>query len=98
MRNLALDFLNRDGRSVSPDIATSGSSSVMRCVEFGLGFAILPSWCINTEDNRLQQISLHQLPQVKVYFGEAQYLRESVYVQALFDNFSAQIEANPHFD
>lgn len=97
LRNLALDFLNRDDGSIMPDIATSGSSSVMRCVEAGLGFAILPSWCIDTRDDRLLHVPLHQLPEVKLYFGEAQYLRDSVYVQTLFEVFSQQIAENPHF-
>jgi len=97
LRNIALDFLNHNGVDLAPAIATSGSSSVMRCVEEGLGFAILPSWCIDPDDDRLRSVTLDQLQRVKVYFGEAQYLERNIYVMALFDIFRKQLAANPHF-
>lgn len=97
LRNLTLDFLNREGGNIQPDIATSGTSSVKRCVEEGLGFAIIPSWCVTAEDRTLRQVSLDQLPRVKVYFGESQFLRENVYVKALYELFRQEIADNPLF-
>ncbi|WP_084536785.1 LysR family transcriptional regulator [Azospirillum halopraeferens] len=85
LRNLAVDFLTKGG--APPDIAlsTSGSSSVKRCVEEGLGFSIIPSWCIGPADTAVLKVELPVLPEVPLYFGNAQFLTDSVYVAALYD-------------
>ncbi|TYR30046.1 LysR family transcriptional regulator [Mesorhizobium microcysteis] len=91
LRNLAFDFLNSAGNTVQPAIATSGSSSVMRCVEEGLGFAILPSWCIEDDDERLTSVTLSNLPEVRVYFGHADFLRKNEGVRMLYDVCLAEL-------
>ena len=85
LRNLALDFLGRDGPAAQPAISTSGSSSVKRCVETGLGFAIIPSWCIRDDDQGLSSVKLTNLPAVGVYFGNAEFLQNHPAVRELFD-------------
>lgn len=84
LRNLALDFLGRDGVAAQPAISTSGSSSVKRCVEAGLGFAIIPSWCIRDEDRGIASVKLTNLPAVGVYFGNAEFLQNHPAVRELF--------------
>jgi LysR family transcriptional regulator, low CO2-responsive transcriptional regulator len=84
LRNLAVDFLGRDGAIVQPAISTSGSSSVKRCVEEGLGFSIIPSWCISPEDHTIRSTKLSNLPEVRVYFGNAGFLQKHPTVQQLF--------------
>jgi molybdate transport repressor ModE-like protein len=91
LRNLAFDFLNTGGKPAQPAIATSGSSSVMRCVEEGLGFAILPSWCISETDERLSHVKLSNLPEVPVYFGHADFLRKNAGVRALHEVCRAEL-------
>ncbi len=92
LRNLAYDFLGRDGAAVQPAISTSGSSSVKRCVEEGLGFAIIPSWCVSEEDrDRITSVRLTNLPEVPVYFGNAEFLRNNPNVQALFEACRAEL-------
>lgn len=83
LRNMAIDFLARGGGQTEPSISTSGSSSVKKCVENGLGFAIIPSWCVTTQDSGLTQVKIDVLPPVKVYFGRALFMAKNVYVQAL---------------
>lgn len=83
LRNMAIDFLARGGGQTEPSISTSGSSSVKKCVENGLGFAIIPSWCVAAEDRGLKQVKIDVLPPVKVYFGRALFMAKNVYVQAL---------------
>ncbi|MEO8120143.1 MAG: LysR family transcriptional regulator [Rhodoferax sp.] len=84
LRNLALDFLRLDGQEPRILIATSGSSSVKRCVEEGLGFALIPSWCVDARDVNLVALDLAgSLPTVPIYFGEASYLNANPYVQTL---------------
>jgi molybdate transport repressor ModE-like protein len=85
LRNLALDFLGRDGAAAQPAISTSGSSSVKRCVEAGLGFAVIPSWCIREEDRGIASVKLTNLPAVGVYFGNAEFLQNHPAVRELFD-------------
>lgn len=84
LRNLALDFLRLDGQEPRILISTSGSSSVKRCVEEGLGFALIPSWCVDARDVKLVTLDLaDNLPTVPIYFGEASFLNANPYVQTL---------------
>lgn len=84
LRNLAIDFLSRGGATVQPIISTSGSSSVKRCVEEGLGFSIIPSWCISPEDVTISSVPISALPEVRVYFGTAGFLQKHPSVEQLF--------------
>jgi DNA-binding transcriptional LysR family regulator len=86
LRNLAIDFLGRDGASVQPVITASGSSSVKRCVEEGLGFSIIPSWCVQPEDDTITSVRLVNLPEVRVYFGSAGFLQKHPTIQQLFED------------
>ncbi|WP_395515645.1 LysR family transcriptional regulator [Pseudorhizobium flavum] len=86
LRNLAVDFLSRDGAIVQPAISTSGSSSVKRCVEEGLGFSIIPSWCVGPEDGAIRSTKLTNLPEVRVYFGSAGFLQKHPMVQQLLED------------
>ncbi len=85
LRNMAMDFLAKGGGQTEASISTSGSSSVKKCVENGLGFAIIPAWCVTPEDNALVQVKIDVLPPVKVYFGQALFMAQNIYVQALQD-------------
>jgi DNA-binding transcriptional LysR family regulator len=85
LRNVAVDFLVQSGVDPNVAVSTSGSSSVKRCVEAGLGYAIIPSWCIEPEDDRLRSVVLTKIPPIKVYFGHAQFMRNSIYVRTLYD-------------
>ncbi|WP_312949275.1 LysR family transcriptional regulator [Agrobacterium sp.] len=86
LRNLAVDFLARDGAIVQPVVSTSGSSSVKRCVADGLGFSIIPSWCVGPKDHTIRSKKLTNLPEVRVYFGTAGFLQKHPMVQQLFDD------------
>jgi molybdate transport repressor ModE-like protein len=85
LRNIAIDFLVQSGVEAPVSVSTSGSSSVKRCVEEGLGFAIIPNWCIEADEPRLQSVVLGNIPEIKVYFGHAKFLSGSVYVKSLYD-------------
>jgi molybdate transport repressor ModE-like protein len=85
LRNLAVDFLGRDGPAAQPVISTSGSSSVKRCVKEGLGFAIIPSWCLLDNDDNLVSVKLVNLPEVSVYFGTAEFLQNNPSVRELYN-------------
>ncbi|MGH6762565.1 MAG: LysR family transcriptional regulator [Phyllobacterium sp.] len=86
LRNITLNALEKDGQSFQPIISTSGSSSVKRCVEEGLGFSIIPSWCVSPEETTITSVELANLPEVRVYFGNAGFLQKHPNVQELFEN------------
>ena len=85
LRNIAVDFLAQSGIEAAVSVSTSGSSSVKRCVEEGLGFAIIPNWCIEPDEPTLQSVVLSNIPEIKVYFGHAQFLADSIYVRSLYE-------------
>lgn len=91
LRNHAVDFLARGGANVQPVISTSGSSSVKRCVEEGLGFSIIPSWCIGPEDRTITSKKLEQLPEVRVYFGNAGFLQRHPTILQLFEDCQREL-------
>lgn len=83
LRNLAIDYLQPDGGEMEIAISTSGSSSVKRCVEAGLGYAIIPAWCMDGTETTITAIDLPELPEIPIYFGEASFLACNPYVVAL---------------
>lgn len=91
LRNLAIDYLSRNGAEIQPLLSTSGSSSVKRCVENGLGFSFIPSWCIQPEDVTIESVRLSNLPEVRVYFGNAGFLQKHPMVQQLFEDCLSEL-------
>jgi LysR family transcriptional regulator, low CO2-responsive transcriptional regulator len=91
LRNLAVDFLARDGADVQPVISASGSSSVKRCVEEGLGFSIIPSWCVGPDDPVVASRKLEKLPEVQVYFGNAGFLQKHPTVLKLYEDCQREL-------
>lgn len=83
LRNLAIDYLQTGDTEMEIAISTSGSSSVKRCVEAGLGYAIIPAWCIDGTETTITAIGLPELPEIPIYFGEASFLARNPYVVAL---------------
>jgi len=83
LRNLAVDYLQPGETEMEIAISTSGSSSVKRCVEAGLGYAIIPAWCIDGTETTIAMIDLPDLPEIPIYFGEASFLARNPYVVAL---------------
>ncbi len=83
LRNLAIDYLQSGDTEMEIAISTSGSSSVKRCVEAGLGYAIIPSWCMDGTETTITSVDLLDLPEIPIYFGEASFLARNPYVMAL---------------
>lgn len=91
LRNVSVDFLGRGGRGVHPAISTSGSSSVKLCVEEGLGFSIIPSWCVAADDEKVASLRLTSLPEIRVYFGSAGFLQTHPMVQQLYEDCQREL-------
>jgi molybdate transport repressor ModE-like protein len=83
LRNTAIDYLSRGGADPVIAVSTSGSSSVKRCVRAGLGYAIIPAWCVAVDDPTLYSIVLENVPEIPLYFGESDFLRANPCVVTL---------------
>ncbi|RSF03438.1 LysR family transcriptional regulator [Achromobacter aegrifaciens] len=83
LRNIALDYLSVGNEQPKVAVSTSTSMSVKRCVDEGLGFALLPTWCIDESDRRLSCIALPNAPRIPIYFGEAMFLKSNPFVRSL---------------
>lgn len=83
LRNLAIDYLQLDGAEMEIAISTSGSSSVKRCVEAGLGYSIIPAWCVDGSETTIDMVDIPDLPEIPIYFGEASFLARNPYVATL---------------
>ncbi|WP_447921725.1 LysR family transcriptional regulator [Achromobacter aegrifaciens] len=84
MRNMALEYLSVDNEQPRVVVSTSTSASAKRCVDEGLGFALLPTWCIEESDKHIQFVALTKAPKIPIYFGEATFLRSNPFVQSLY--------------
>lgn len=83
LRNIAVDYLSVGNEQPAVVVSSSTSASAKRCVAEGIGFALLPSWCIEDSDTGLQCMALSNAPKIPIYFGEAAYLRANPFVRTL---------------
>jgi LysR family transcriptional regulator, low CO2-responsive transcriptional regulator len=83
LRSVAIDLLTSGDRPPTIAVSTSTSLSVMKCVEEGIGFGIIPSWCYSTENSRVAILRLPSAPRLPIYFGEALFLRTNPFVRSL---------------
>lgn len=84
LRNLSLDYLSVDGRTPEVVMSVSSTSCVKRFISNGTGFSVVPSWSLESSDQGVLAIPLTDMPPVKLYFCQAQFLVDNVYVKALF--------------
>ena len=85
LRNLSLDYLSVDGLTPEIVMSVSGTGCVKRFIANGTGFSVIPSWSLEASDSGLKAVALADIPPVKLYFCQAQFLGDNVYVKALFD-------------
>ncbi len=58
----------------------SGSSSITRLVETGLGYAVVPSWCLGEDNTSVGKIILNSVEPVKVYFCNTAFLDNNEFI------------------
>lgn len=85
LRNLSLDYLAVDGRTPEVVMSVSSTGCVKRFIANGTGFSVVPSWSLEGSDKGLKSMALTDIPPVKLYFCQAQFLVENVYVKALYE-------------
>lgn len=93
VRGKALDFLSRrmDG---APRIATSasGSTSVTRLVEAGLGYGIVPEWSIEDGHPGVSKIVLQDMEPMKLWFAHTAFLGTNRFIRLLHQHSKAALE------
>jgi len=65
--------------------STSGSTGISRLVDSGLGYAIVPEWCVSTDNPRVAKIVLNDIKSVKIYFGHTVFLEKNEHVLRLYE-------------
>ncbi len=84
VRTKALDYLGRRMGAV-PRIATSasGSTSVTRLIEAGLGFGVVPEWCIAEGAPGVSRLVLRDLEPMQLWFAHTAFLERNRYIRLL---------------
>ncbi len=86
IRSRAIDFLEGHFRK-EPVLNTtaSGSITITKLVEAGLGYAVVPEWCVQEDNQFVGKIILNEIEPVKVYFGNTAFLDKNEYIISLRD-------------
>lgn len=76
VRNRAIDFLTRSFDGAAPRIATtaSGSTSVTRLIEAGLGYGIVPEWCVLDSNAGVSKLVLSEVEPMRLWFAHTAFL------------------------
>jgi molybdate transport repressor ModE-like protein len=84
VRNGALEFLTRQ-LHCPPRIATSasGSTSVMRLIEAGLGYGVVPEWAAEGANPTVLHRVLTGMEPMKLWFAHTAFLSTNTYVKNL---------------
>ncbi|CCQ72145.1 LysR family transcriptional regulator [Magnetospira sp. QH-2] len=86
IRSRSLDFLSGIfGQEPNISTSTSGSTSIANLIKAGLGYAIVPQWCVPDGDRHVPKIILDGVKPVKIYYGNSAFLENNEYVTALYE-------------
>jgi len=99
IRTRALDYLdNIFGEHPKISTSTSGSSSIVSLVEAGLGWAIVPEWCITSKHPSIRKLILNDVMPIKIYFGNSSFLEPNEYVRTLYNTCKEIITSELELD
>jgi DNA-binding transcriptional LysR family regulator len=84
LRERTLEYLSKQMGAV-PMIATSasGSTSVTRLIEAGLGYGVVPQWAAVEDSTKTMRRVLDGMEPVKLWFAHTAFLGNNIYVGAL---------------
>jgi LysR family transcriptional regulator, low CO2-responsive transcriptional regulator len=86
IRSRAADYLtNRFQASPNTITSTSGSTGISRLAEAGLGYAIVPEWCVSNDNPNVAKIILNDIKTIKIYFGHTVFLEKNEHVLRLYE-------------
>jgi DNA-binding transcriptional LysR family regulator len=84
VRERALEYLSRQMQT-APQVATSasGSTSVTRLIEAGLGYGVVPEWAAAEVSSKTMQRVLVGMDPMKIWFAHTAFLGNNAYVHVL---------------
>lgn len=94
VRTGALEYLARAMQAPPRiDTSASGSTSVTRLVEAGLGYGVVPEWSLGLETRGVVPIVLGEMGPMTLWFAHSAFLESNKYVQLLRHSCQAVINA-----
>ena len=84
VRSGALDYLSRQMQAPPRiDTSASGSTSVTRLVQAGLGYGVVPDWSLGPESQQVGKIVLEDMEPMKLWFAHSAFLETNKFVRLL---------------
>ena len=84
VRSGTLEFLSRQMQGPPQiDTSASGSTSVTRLVEAGLGYGVVPEWSIDQESKQVGKIVLDEMEPMKLWFAHSAFLESNKFIRLL---------------
>lgn len=85
VRLRSVEYLTRMFDGISPKISTtaSGSTSVTRLIQEGLGYGIVPEWCVGDNESDVSKIVLLEIEPMKLWFAHTAFLGGNRYIGLL---------------
>lgn len=84
IRQRSVDFLHEQfGVPPNITVTASGSTSIVRLVEAGLGYAVVPQWMVKHNHPKLSQLVLQEVPPMSIYFAHTALLGSNAFVHQL---------------
>ncbi len=94
VRTGALEFLSQAMQAPPRiDTSASGSTSVTRLVEAGLGYGVVPEWSVSPESCGVSEIVLDEIGPMTLWFAHSAFLESNKYVRLLLQSCQAVINA-----
>lgn len=81
IRDMALDYLQDRAGDVRINISMSSMLSIQRSVEMGMGYSIVPNWCVEEGNRLVQALPLDDMQRMPLFFGEAEFLKRNLLVR-----------------
>ncbi len=64
-------------------ISTSGTTSIMAMVGHGLGYSIVPEWCVKDGDPKIGKLILETVEPMNIWFAHIAFLGENRFIKLL---------------
>lgn len=92
VRSGALEFLAQALHAPPRiDTSASGSTSVTRLIEAGLGYGVVPEWSVGPETRGVATIILDDMEPMKLWFAHSAFLESNRFIRLLHQSCQAAI-------
>jgi molybdate transport repressor ModE-like protein len=87
MRDRSIEYLTAMFGGVAPKLSTtaSGSTSITRRILAGLGYGIVPEWCVKETEEGVSKIVLTEMEPMKLWFAHTAFLGGNRFIGLLND-------------